>query len=366
MLETPRTVKRPGPLVRAARVRSIAAVLIIGISALATAADQTEAVPTRWESPVGEVRYAPGRGLQLPDAGVMLGGYSNLNLVRDEGRPAQLGMDDLSVLVTVDPTPRLRIFSEIEFEDLFQVDDTGAAGNPEWRFTAERLYADVSASDALNLRVGKFLTPVGEWNVIHAQPLVWTTSRPLATELPFDPHTTGVMVYGTFFPASGLVSYALYGQPTNAFDRVPAPSPADRGAGGRLAFTGADGWTVGTSYQSAEHLGDWRHLGGLDGLWRHGPLELMGEAVVENGARRVDRQWGLYLQGTLEVLPRLHLVGRYEHWERAGRAPPNNLAIGGVAWKPWSWFVLKAEYLAADHRAEESPPGFKSSIAILF
>lgn len=319
-------------------------------------------VPT----PAGDVTYTPGRGLRLADTGITLGGYSNVNLVRDEGGPALLKLDDLSLFVSWDPTTRLHLFSELEFEDLVQVDDHGNVGNPDYQFTTERLYGDVAVSDAISVRVGKFLTPVGRWNEIHAQPLVWTTSRPLVTEEPFDPHTTGAMLFGTLFPSVGSVSWALYGQATPQFDPVTTPLPAQHSGGARLVYDAPAGWSVGTSYLSAEAHGAWRHLGGLDGLVQRGPVEIMGEAIVQGADRRADAQWGLYVQPVLEVWPHVFLVGRYEHWERAHGPLPNNLFVTGIAYRPRPWLLLKAEYLAADHPAEEEPSGFKSSVAILF
>jgi hypothetical protein len=159
-------------------------------------------------SPVGPLTYTPGRGARLGDTNLTLGGYSNLNLTRDDGGPALLSLDDLSLFVIWDPHPRIHLFSELEFEDLVQVDDHGRGGTNNWSFNAERLFADVTLTDELSVRVGKFLTPVGRWNVIHAQPLVWTTTRPLATLLPFDPHTTGAMLSGWIAALGGGLSYA--------------------------------------------------------------------------------------------------------------------------------------------------------------
>jgi hypothetical protein len=42
----------------------------------------------------------------------------------------------------------------------------------------ERLYLDYLHSDALATRLGKHLTPIGRWNLRHADPLVWTATRP--------------------------------------------------------------------------------------------------------------------------------------------------------------------------------------------
>ena len=351
---------------------AVAAILIACLASSARADDPPAAivepddvalvsVPT----PVGALRYSPGRGLRVGDTGLAIGGYSNLNLVRDEGQPALLKLDDLSLFVIWDPVARLHLFSELEFEDLVQVDGNGW-GNPDYQFTIERLYGDVALTDAMNVRIGKFLTPVGRWNVIHAQPLVWTTSRPLVTEVPFDPHTTGATIFGSVFPGAATLSYELYGQATPQLEPSPTSHPADRSGGGRLDYTAWPGWSLGASVLAAEHRGAWRYLGGIDGLYQDDRFEVMGEAVVENGELPTDALWGLYVQGVVETLPNLYLVGRYEHWNPWDTGGSSNLFVGGLAFKPFPWLVLKAEYLAADHPVEESPPGVKASVAILF
>lgn len=362
LLETLRGVKRDlGCL--------LAAAVLIGTSPLAAVAVDMPAAERpvgALSSPIGDVDYTPGRGLRLGDTGVTLGGYSNLNLTRPEGGPARLGLDDLSLFVTWNLDARVHVFSELEFEDLGEVLDDGRGGSRNHSFTAERVYADFALTDQLNLRVGKFLTPVGRWNVIHAQPLVWTASRPLITELPFDPHVTGAMLFGDLAAARGTLTYSVFGQVTNQLERVPTPQPAQRSAGARLEYANAADWSVGASYLAAENHADWRHVTGVDGLWRHGPFEVMGELTIEDAERRAQDQWGLYLQGVVEVLPRVSLVLRYERYERRRARNAIDMVIGGIAYKPWPWLVLKSEYDAADHRAEESPPGFRASVAVLF
>jgi hypothetical protein len=358
--------------VKGTRPFATALLLVLSFAAVAASAndgagDVAETSVVSLPSPIGPLTYTPGRGARIGNTGLTLGGYSNLNLTRDEGGPAELVLDDLSLFVVWDPTARFHLFSELEFEDLVSIDDHGRGGTNKWDFTAERLYGDVTFTDALNVRVGKFLTPVGRWNVIHAQPLVWTTSRPLATTQPFDPHSTGAMVFGSVAAPRGSIGYSLYGQFTDQLDRIPEPQLQRRAGGGRVEYTAWHDWSIGVSYLGFEPdtaaLGrdvGWRNLVGVDGLWQHGPFEMMGEFAHE------ESQWGLYLQGVVEVLPQVFLVGRYEHWDQPAPLPAVDMAVTGLAWRPRPYLLLKAEYLSSNHRAEESPPGFKSSVAILF
>ena len=315
-------------------------------------------------TPFGEVTYTPGRGLALGDTGLLLGGYGNLVVSRNEGAPATLDFQDASLFVLWRLTQRLHVFSELEFEHVVEIDTEGDLGSPNERFTVERLYADYTVADAFAVRGGTFLTPVGRWNLLHAPPLVWTTSRPLITDHPFDPNGTGAMVHGSFFPDAGVLSYTLYGQFAGLPEGNPDFRPVDHAAGARLEFAPLSNLSLGASYRGAEHRNGWSQLGGLDGLWQWSWFEVQGEALVERGTPGAT-QWGLYLQGAVELVSRLYLVERYEHYD-GPRGAPADLIASGLLYRLFSNTVLKTEYLAAAARAPYGSPGFKASAAVLF
>ena len=311
-------------------------------------------------TPVGDVRYTPGHGLRVGDTGFTVAGYAAADLLHDEGGPTTFTVENVDLFVTWDPLARVHLFSEINLVEREEPHEDLET------FQTDRLFGDFAAFDWLNLRVGKFLTPVGRWNQLHARPLVWTTSRPLATNLPFDPYVTGAMLFGSRFPRDGRLTYSVYGQFTDNFDVEPPPQPMDRGAGARLEYASLEGWSVAGSYLAFVDAGRWRHLTGVDTLWRRGRFELWGELAVQEPRRGPGRQWGFYLQPVVEVLPRIYLITRYEYYDQPAPDPAVNIGVLGLAYKPWSFVILKGEYLFADHRAEEAPPGVKTSFTLLF
>jgi len=354
-------------------VAGAALVAVIATSAAAAGAvgepmapvEASETPLVSWPTRIGEIGYTPGRGLGVGDTGLTLGGYSSLSVFRDEGEAGHLRLDDISLFVIWEPIPRLRFFSELEYADVFNADTDGRLDSPDEAATVERLYVDAGISDALNVRTGIFLTPVGRWNVIHAAPLVWTTSRPVSTVLPFDPNVTGVMVFGSLFPSAGTVTYSVFDQFAGPIEGDPNFDPADHSLGGRLQYDAEGGWSVGTSYLAALRNGDWRHLGGLDFLWSHRPLEIMGEAVL-NAGEGTAPEWGFYVQPVLAVTPRLALVARYEHFAAAGPPPQVNIMTMGLALRVLPTVVLKGEYQVVDRHTDIAPAGLRGSISVLF
>ena len=319
----------------------------------------------QWHSPVGELAYTPGRGLSIGAAALTLGGYADMTWIRDEGERSRISLEDLSLFVIWDPIERLHFFSELEYHDVFDLDESGTADSRSDAATVERLYVDIGVSDAVNLRAGIFLTPVGRWNVIHAAPLVWTTSRPLTTRIPFDPDVTGLMLWGTFFPGKGALTYSLFDQFAKPIEGDPDFQPADHSLGGRLQWDVDSGWSFGASYLAARRGGDWRHLGGLDFLWARRPLEIMGEAIVDAGEGGAP-QWGFYVQPVLALTSRLSLVGRYEHYAQGGPPPQLNLITTGIDVRLLPTVVLKVEYEVVDRSSRTAPAGLRTSIAVLF
>jgi hypothetical protein len=356
-------------------MRSIAGALVFmlamaaGMANAATApmapVEAAEKPLASWSSPVGDLSYTPGRGFRFGDTGLTLGGYSNLTLVRDEGTPARLSLEDLSLFVIYEPIPRLRFFSELEYSDVFDVDTEGHVDSREESATVERMYLDIGVSDAVNVRAGIFLTPVGRWNVIHAAPLVWTTSRPLTTERPFDLNLTGIMLSGSIFPSSGTLTYDVFDQFTGPIEGNPDFDPAEHSTGARLQYDADRGWSVGTSYVAALRDGGWRHLAGLDALWSHRPVEIMAEAILDAGAGGAP-EWGFYVQPVLAVSERLALVFRYEHYAAPGPPPQVNVMTAGLAFRVLPTLVLKSEYQVVDRHTAIAPAGFRASIAVLF
>ena len=127
-------------------------------------------------------------------------GVSLVRVVHDTGRPAQPG-------------------------------DSGVDGA---RPVLERAYIDFAQSDALQLRLGKFLTPIGRWNQLHAAPLTWTTSRPLITEDTFPTNATGGMLRGVLPVMGDALEWSLFVTPGEELFREAGEPSFERAYGVRL------------------------------------------------------------------------------------------------------------------------------------
>jgi hypothetical protein len=323
-------------------------------------------------SPIGDLEYRPGRGLKVGDSGLTVGGFAAILADRkEEGGATHFTLDDMNLFLLFDPTPYFHVFSELGFENLVELGDTQTSPEPRDGLSVDRLYGDLNLTNRLNFRFGKFFTPVGVWNEIPAEPLLWTNSRPLVTEGPFDEQVTGGMAFGSFYPADGTLTYKLFGQFLQPLDPDPRIRPAHRSAGARLEYDSRAAWSVGSSFFSSERGGRWNHVGGLDALWRFEKGEVMSEFLIGRGDPAGRRLGGFYIQGVHELVHTLSIVGRYEYFDPGSPLRVVNLFDVGLSWRPSPYVVFTVDYLIADRtagidRSEQNLPGLRFQLAVLF
>jgi hypothetical protein len=336
--------------------------------------DDADEPVLRIDGPLGPIEYFAGRGLRLGGTGLTVGGFTTLEIDREEHEPAEIAIDGVNLLVLFEPLDFLSGFAEIEIGDLLvvQTDRDDVWSDPNVQI--ERLYADLSHGDALNLRFGKFLTPIGRWNLVPAEPFVWTASEPVLVETAFDEFQTGGALFGSLYPGSGTLGYWLYGQFLDPLDPSEDPEPSHRSAGSRFEYTGAlERWSIGTSFLASELDGGWSFLSGVDARLQIGPLELTSEFAVSGGDLEERDLWGVYLQGVYGLgeisscLRHLYLVGRYEHFDPSSDWSRDvDLWDLGVAWQPLRFLNIKAGYRLSNRETDEVSRGLTASLSVLF
>lgn len=327
--------------------------------------------------------YHLGQGLYFPQQGLRIGGYANLHYYDLQGYRATLSVRDISLFVTKDIGTRWQLFTEVEAGDALRVSG-GHASSADSDFDVERLYADYHANQAVTFRVGKFLTPIGQWNLVHADPLVWTVSRPLSTTAAFARHATGAMVFGTLNVHRNDLDYWVFADDSESLgplqDRDLAYSNfgADttlrnnfrHALGGRLLYHMlGDTLSVGTSYISYE-LKEPQHsyqLIGVDFSWSGRHFSLSGEGIHRTGGGpHIPDEYGGFLEAEVPLVPRLYLVGRYERYRTS--IPPETVTLEtlGINYRPQPGIVLKLERRQGIDNNQLAPSGWLAAVAVLF
>ncbi len=344
--------------------------------------------------------YQPGQGLHVPDTGLTIGGY--LTGEYAEHTSPTITFSNASLLFWWENDSRLKLFSEVDFENGLNRQGSFQSSTGQY-LSLERFYADYALSDALTVRLGKFLTPIGRWNQIHADPLVWTTSRPLVTEVAFPTNATGLMLLGSSDLFGKPFDYALYVASGEDLDPSPNVDPFKRALGARINVNLSDALQIGASAASFEQRsmrGQDRNLVGVDFLYQSHGYEVMSEALYRLSERTPSgNDKGFYIQAVAPLIERLFAVYRFEVFHAAGEEPgpiqPVAMllgqagALGGGSMQPGGGFgpppptirlniigltyrfrpslVGKIEFVDGDRIGQlPTPVGVLSSLSVLF
>ncbi|NII10570.1 hypothetical protein [Oleiagrimonas sp. C23AA] len=327
--------------------------------------------------------YRLGEGLYFPQQQLRIGGYANAHFYDFDGRRRAGNLNDVSLFVTKSLGNRWKLFSEVEVSNLV----TTIGHHTTTRraeFDVERLYMDYHARRGATVRVGKFLTPFGQWNLVHADPLVWTVSRPLTTTAAFARHATGAEVYGTVSVNRRDLDYWVFADDSEVFvpgqDRDDAFTDFGAESSLRNNFRHAvgaqalyhllgDSLSIGASMINFE-LDRPTHgyrLRGVSIDWASRYLELSAETIYRSrGGVDVPSQHGGYLQLVTHVTGSLNLIARYERYRASQPAITSRIRTYAINYQPVQGLVFKLERRNSSHATQLAPSGWLASVAVLF
>lgn len=311
-------------------------------------------------------------------------GFTNFTYMAPSGQNTTLNVDDLGVFGSGHLNRALNPFFEAELAGVVLAQQGGdplSAGYPH--ILLERFYNDSELTNNLTLRIGKILSPVGEWNLVHVPPLVMTTVRPLVSFRGFSEFASGASLL--YSGNKGMLpDIQVYADAMHSI----RPRPQDiivryykDVSGLHLNWPLGLNDKVGLSLQRAQvtNTGEHQILAGINFNKEFGPLELDTEAFhTQFSGTRIDRlrdnEWGAYVQGTYELSERWHLVGRYEYFVDRGSIVnsindmASRNALLGVAYKAASASprVWKLEYIQQYGQQLDIQTGLYASFSNLF
>lgn len=320
------------------------------------------------ESSLEPLPYRLGEGLRVPGTGFGLGGYATATLDKLQHAPTRATLEDMSLFLWWEGEGRWKFFSEFDFENLLSSRPISRDGDGRY-LALERIYVDYALGDTANIRAGKFLTPIGRWNLIHATPLVWTSSRPLVTQESFPSNVTGLMLSGTMTEL-GETEYSLYASSGTEIRANPTLDPFNEVIGLHLTLPSLGGAKLGFSYATFEQkktLGESKDLVGLDFVWARNRYEVSAEGIYRfsNKGSAWDEK-GAFVQMVVPLTEKLYAIGRYESFRKSLSPFSTKLWITGVNYRITPAIALKAEWISSRNNSLGAPEGFMSSISILF
>lgn len=298
--------------------------------------------------------------------GFKLGGYGSAGIIVPRHEKTEVGINELSLIVTWEGDSRFKFFSELELEHPVTWREGEDFSEQRSYLDVERLYVDYNLNEKLNLRTGRYLTPAGRWNLIHASPLVWTSSRPLATSRLFPMALNGIMLYGAVPYRQQAFEYMLFGEVLKDQDLERNEIEFRDTFGARFTLSGKT--DLGLSLLEFAEREDGRRryqMLGLDFQHKQHGWEWSGEAFQRFRSDGRNGGHGAYLQGVAPLGQQWFAVARLESFRRPVEASVERWLIG-AAWRPQPDRIFKLEYMGGDEQREDSPKGFQASFAILF
>jgi hypothetical protein len=348
----------------------------------------------RWSQTVAQM---PAPAVSSADP-IHVGGFGSVVVNSPSGVPLdKLSIDQAAVaaLISGSFTPRFAYFAEIDAYSRSR--ENFAQREVEQRVTPDRLYGEFTASDKLRVRVGQFLTPIGEWNELHVEPLTWTSVRPLTTFRSFPQSIGGALVGGDQPLGGHDFGYALYGGSSLGHQDHDDVRVAGM-VGARAAIEVRPQWWIGASVAALRErrpdLGDTdlvadrqpgsldpidgdtdivdsstRALAGVDARLLIRGAELTGEVVALSALSQERPELGGFVQAAVPVtlgaqLP-LFAVARLERY-RSRTGESATLGVFGAAYRPSAWLTLKAERQLGPTGSRLAAPGWYASAAVLF
>jgi hypothetical protein len=299
-------------------------------------------------------------------AAIDLGGYATARANQNRHGNVAAGIDEISLILQWDNQSRLRAFAEIELEKPLQWREGGQTQSNDIALDLERLYLDYSFSDQFILRGGRFLTPIGRWNLLHASPLVWTTSRPLATTELFPQAMNGMMLHGIKPMGEGALEYSLFAEALKDQREDLYELKFRHTRGGRLLYSAAlDLGVTLMAFDEKERLNREHQLLSLDFFKSYQGWELSGEAYFRKTNNTPQSSGGAYLQLVAPLGQQWFAVGRLERLD-AVDLKSRERAVVGLTWRYKKNQMFKIEYSAGEQLSPRAPNGILTSLAILF
>ncbi len=302
--------------------------------------------------------------------GFQLGGYSSAGITLHRDQEAEAAINEISLLLTWTGEGRLSFFSELEAERPLAWNDDKSFSRKEGHLDLERFYFDYNLSEQVNFRAGRFLTPNSRWNLLHAPPLVWTTSRPLATTQLFPTATNGIMLHGAIPFQKSAFEYKLFGELLEDQEQDDEERQFEHVRGLRLSLKNQS--DIGISLLSFREQGlsaaSYRLLG-LDFVTTLSNIEISAEAFQRFNTKDHDGGSGAYLQTAVPLnslgLHDWYWITRLETLQRPDEGARERWLIGAT-WRVKPTQLLKLEFTGGSEALPESPRGFSASFALFF
>lgn len=311
--------------------------------------------------------YELGRGVQVGDLPLYVGGYFSVNYNHSNDQVRSLELDELAIM-TYGEYGQWSYMLEIEAEDVYSEvigNETEEASQED--FHIERLYFNYDFNDNYAAKLGKYNSPIGFWNQNPINVLRDTSSNPVITSLLFPRFTSGVdLLYRSDGENSVSVNTIIQiGEDLDALINKNIYNNFDVDLHYGL---GVSVENEAVNYQL--NTGYFEVTSGESYYYLLGALEYSEETfkVQAEMGTQFDESESIipyigYIQYVQRVEEEHEVILRFETYKDERREYKDNFTVIGYTYRPFYAIALKSEYQWHTHDEES---GFMISFSMLF
>jgi hypothetical protein len=292
-------------------------------------------------------------------------GYTNIEVVDRFGSPAKLQLDDLSWFVGGHFNRQLNPLLEVELSGYTLIRQGG--GGTGGDAIVERLYNHATLTEQDTLQLGKMLTPLGNWNAIHAAPLLPIITRPYSIGRGFNSYLSGI-AWTHDASDGGIPDFQLYWQPDNELFKRPVTQTIrnfHNVVGGQITNSFDAKSKMGMSFQQGTLIesGERYTLLGINACRSFGKLRMESEAITARFSGTVlagtpprihADESGIFVLADYALTAQWHGIVAGEYYQDHTMHPSSRSTILAINYKPTSVPVVwKLEYI---HQAGVTSP----------
>ncbi|MEO1953966.1 MAG: porin [Campylobacterales bacterium] len=291
--------------------------------------------------------YVLGEGYQVGDSPIYLGGYFSVDY-RKKDEEDRYRVDDISFM-SYGGNDTLSYLAEFEFKEFYVEtrDNENSTTERNHKLYIERLYVDYNIDENYNLRLGKYNSPIGFWNLMPINVLRETSSSPILNNIIYPKYTTGLdLSYSTFSQGELKLDFIL--QDNTAIDDDDYNNyDIDKHYALGISYEEDDyTYKVNGGYFSKRdkqiEISDYTYAL-ISARYDDERYQFLAEAGIQNSKEK-DHNYAGYVQGLYRFTYQHIGVIRLESYKDELQNKNDNIAIFGYTYRPLYPVALKAEY----------------------
>lgn len=288
--------------------------------------------------------YQLGDGVQVGELPLFVGGYFSLDYKQTENSK-RYRVDDIALLL-YGGSNKFSYVSELEFKEFYVQTDTKNTSTitRDHNLYIERLYLDYNLDENYLLRIGKYNSPIGFWNLLPVNVLRETTSNPIGSSLLFPKFTTGLYASYTRFEDEEIqIDLILQDNASISDDYNNYEANTHYGIG--LSY-GVDDYVLklNAGYFKENESHTFHYYALISAKYDVDDYQIITEIGTQSINQVHVTNHAAYLQGLYRFTPKHIGILRLESYHDNATEMEDNFVVAGYTYRPLYPIALKAEY----------------------